>query len=163
MKFLTLIRHAKSSWNFPELEDIDRPLNERGKQSIPLIANFLKAQHIHPDLIISSPAVRAQKTAKGIGKIIGYDLKKLHTEAVIYFGTSQAVLGMLQELDDNRDDVFLFGHEPILSALIYRLTEKQLEKFPTCGVCRMAFAVAHWKDLQKGTCELLIFPKQLIR
>jgi phosphohistidine phosphatase len=118
---------------------------------------------MHPDLIISSPAVRAQKTAKGIGKLIGYDLKKIRTEAVIYFGTSPAILEMLQELDDAKKDVFLFGHEPMLSSLLFRLSDKQLEKFPTCGVCRLALPIAHWKDLQKGTCELIVFPKQLIK
>jgi len=162
MKYLTIIRHAKSSWDFPDLEDIERPLNERGKQSIQLVGNFLKAQHLHPDLMISSPAVRAQTTAKGIGKLIGYDLKLLRTEAVIYFGTSQAILELLQTLDDAKNDVFLFGHEPILSSLIFRLCNKRVEKFSTCGVCRIAFAISHWKDLQEGTCELFIFPKQLL-
>nr|MBP6155012.1 histidine phosphatase family protein [Chitinophagales bacterium] len=66
MKYLTIIRHAKSSWEHPDLDDFVRPLNDRGQTAIPLIGNYLQQQQIYPDLIISSPATRAIETAKGI-------------------------------------------------------------------------------------------------
>lgn len=162
MKHLTIIRHAKSDWNFPEIEDIERPLNARGKKSIKLIGNFLKEKNIIPDLIISSPAFRAQKTAKGIGKILKYDITYIKTEPVIYYGSLEDIIVFLLKIDNTFKNVFLFGHEPILSSLIYTLTKKSLDKFPTGGVCRIAFNIQQWKDLKLGHCELMVFPKQLI-
>ena len=70
MKTLYLARHAKSSWKHPELSDIERPLNKRGKRDAPIIGNLLKEKGVNPDILISSPAVRARKTAVAIAEII---------------------------------------------------------------------------------------------
>jgi phosphohistidine phosphatase len=163
MKYLNLIRHAKSSWETPDLDDIARPLNARGKEAISIIGNYLVQQKIKPDLIISSPAVRAAETANGIASIVLYDVKKIQTEAVVYFGTSSVIIEHLQNLAPQYNDVFLFGHEPILSSMIFQFTKKSLDKFPTCSVCRIAFNTNHWKEIKTGNCEFLISPKQLIK
>jgi len=75
MKRLYLVRHAKSSWNRPELDDIDRPLNKRGKRDAPFMGQRLKQHDVCPDLIISSPAKRALKTAKIIAHLWGLFIK----------------------------------------------------------------------------------------
>ena len=62
MKTLFLLRHAKSSWNDQNLQDFDRPLNARGRKAAELIGTFIKKQKVSPDLVISSPAVRARET-----------------------------------------------------------------------------------------------------
>ena len=162
MKYLSIIRHAKSDWS-SNVDDIARPLNERGKAATPMVANYLLQQQIKPDLIISSPATRAHETAKGIATILKYDVKKIQTEAVVYFGTSSAIIEHLQNLAPQYNDVFLFGHEPILSSMIFQFTKKSLDKFPTCSVCRIAFNINHWKEIKTGNCEFLISPKQLTK
>lgn len=162
MKYLNIIRHAKSSWETSDLDDIARPLNTRGKEAIHIIGKFLVQQRIKPDLIISSPAIRAAETAKGIASIIQYDAKNIQTEPVIYFGTSSAIIECIQSLEKQYNDVFLFGHEPVLSSLIYHFTKKTVEKFPTCSVCRIAFNINTWKAVKSGNCDFLISPKQLI-
>lgn len=63
MKYLYIIRHAKSSWDDPSLNDFDRPLNTRGEGDIPRMADFLIQQKVMPDLVLSSPAKRAELTA----------------------------------------------------------------------------------------------------
>lgn len=161
MKYLTIIRHAKSSWEQPELDDIARQLNERGKGAIKIIGKHLQEQHLQPDLIISSPAVRAHETAKGISEWVQYDKKKILVEPVVYFGTSSAIMEMLKGIDDQYQDVFLFGHEPILSSLIFQLSRTHLEKFPTCSVFRIAFKTDEWSAIKTGSRELFVFPKQL--
>jgi phosphohistidine phosphatase len=161
MKYLTIIRHAKSSWEHPDLDDFVRPLNDRGQTAIPLIGNYLQQQQIYPDLIISSPATRAIETAKGIAFILQYNVKNIQIEPVVYFGTSSSIINVLKELDKQYKDVFLFGHEPILSSVIFHFTKKSIEKFPTCSVCRIAFNVKDWKEMKTGSCEFLISPKQL--
>jgi phosphohistidine phosphatase len=77
MKTIILVRHAKSSWKDLSLDDFDRPLNKRGKINAPLMGEKLKERQIMPDLILSSPAKRARKTATTIAKKIGYPKKKI--------------------------------------------------------------------------------------
>jgi len=77
MKKLCIVRHAKSSWDDPGLLDLERPLNKRGKRDAPFMGERLKKYKVKPDLIISSPAKRAMKTAKIIASKINYPVKKL--------------------------------------------------------------------------------------
>ncbi len=84
MKYIYLIRHAKSSWGEVDISDFDRPLNKRGKKDLPFMANRLKEFGIKPDLILSSPAKRAQKTAKTIAETIDYDMQDILYEESLY-------------------------------------------------------------------------------
>jgi len=88
MKTLYLARHAKSSWKHPELSDIERPLNKRGKRDAPYIGNLLKEKGVKPDIVISSPAVRAKKTALAIAEIIEYPKSKIIIDENIYESSS---------------------------------------------------------------------------
>ncbi len=160
MKYLTIVRHAKSDWS-TDVDDIARPLNERGKDAVKLVGSYLHQQNIKPDLIISSPATRAIETAKVIGELVKYDLKEIKVEPVVYFGASSAIIELLKELNNQFNDVFLFGHEPILSSLIFHFTKTSLEKFPTCGVFRVSFNIKDWKEIKTGSAEFFITPKQL--
>lgn len=162
MKYLTIIRHAKSSWENNALADIDRPLNSRGKSAIKLIGKHLNENEIYPDLIISSPAKRAFETAIGISKCIKYDVKNITTEPVVYHQSYSEIQNLLKKLDNQFTDVFLIGHEPNLSAIIYLFTKKEIEKFPTCAICRIAFNCTKWKEIKNGTMVLFTTPKQLI-
>lgn len=162
-KYLTVIRHAKSSRENPELDDLVRPLNERGRQSVKIIGNYLREHKIKPDLVITSPATRALQTAIGISDILNYPKEALYIKQEIYFGTSSAILSVLENINDNFNDVFLFGHEPVLSSLIEILTGKNLDKFPTCAVCRIYLDIKKWKDikLKNGKCEFYVNPEIL--
>jgi len=164
MKFLTIIRHAKSSWENPDLDDIVRPLNERGKKSILVIGDYLKTRKIKPDLMIASPSTRTMQTAIGIAKILDYDDENIKINQDIYFGEQDDVVSIVKNIKDKYKDVFLFGHEPLLSSLIYHFTNEALDKFPTCAVYRIAFNTNDWKEVvhQKGDCEFYVNAKLLI-
>jgi phosphohistidine phosphatase len=164
MKYLTIIRHAKSSWSTQDLDDILRPLNERGLKSIKIIGNYLKEKKIQPDLMITSPATRAVQTAVGIGDLLNYKIDKLKINQEIYFGSTTDILAGLKNTENTFNDIILFGHEPILSSLIFHFTQTSLEKFPTCAVYRIAFDIKSWKetDLIIGKCEFYVNPKILI-
>jgi phosphohistidine phosphatase len=86
-KKLLLLRHAKSSWDESNLSDYERPLNNRGKQNASTMGNFLKKENLVPDLIISSTAKRADKTANIIAKKSGYD-KKIFESKILYGSTT---------------------------------------------------------------------------
>ncbi|MDH3511983.1 MAG: histidine phosphatase family protein [Gammaproteobacteria bacterium] len=70
-KRLTLLRHAKSSWNNPSLDDRDRPLNKRGERDAPMMGQRLLKKSTRPSLILTSPAKRARQTARLIAREIG--------------------------------------------------------------------------------------------
>lgn len=165
MKYLTIIRHAKSSWENPDLVDFDRPLNERGKSAIKIIGSFLKEKNIETDLVISSPAKRARQTAICIGKFLHYKSSEIHFEPEIYFGNAASILSIIKKTDNKYNDIFIFGHEPILSSLIEFLTENDIEKFPTCAVYRIVLDIECWKNItsSKAKCEFYVNPKLLMK
>ena len=74
MKSILILRHAKSSWKHPDVNDHDRPLNKRGKRDAPYMGELLRDKHLVPDFIISSTAKRARSTAKAVAKAAGYKL-----------------------------------------------------------------------------------------
>ena len=114
MKTLLLMRHAKSSWDNPGLRDFDRPLNERGLKAAPLMGRYLRAQGIAPDLIVSSPAQRAQQTAQLV-KEAARCAAPIRYEAAIYDANLNALLKVLQALDKTTKTVLLVGHNPSFS------------------------------------------------
>lgn len=157
MKTLTIVRHGKSSWKYPELDDYDRPLNHRGKADAPLTGRRLKELKISPDLIISSSANRALTTAKVIAKKIGYPKKKLVADKQVYMADSEDILAILGQVDDGYKDVFIIGHNPTLTDLANQLTNEYIDNVPTCGVVRMTLDIDSWRDLKPGKGSLVLF------
>ncbi|MCK5032034.1 MAG: histidine phosphatase family protein, partial [Calditrichia bacterium] len=109
MKTLYLLRHAKSSWDNPELDDFERPLNKRGHHDAPLIGNLLEKLNISPDLIISSPAIRASMTARIIADAIKYPLDRIRYDENIYEAGEMDLLEVIYAVDDTVDKLMLVG------------------------------------------------------
>ncbi|RMD75414.1 MAG: hypothetical protein D6818_01735, partial [Bacteroidetes bacterium] len=114
MKHLYLIRHAKSSWDYPELRDIERSLNKRGRRDAPFMASLLHGKGVRPDLLLSSPATRAYSTAVYFAEALGYPVEQIRVEPVIYHGGEDDILALVRGLDDQLGTVLLFGHNPVL-------------------------------------------------
>ena len=151
MKRLFLIRHAKSSWSEPDLADIDRPLNKRGKNDAPFMGKRLKETHkAKSDLIISSPAKRALRTAKIIAREIDYPERKIEIKDSLYGSGVQAILNIIKYLDESFNEVMLFGHNPDLTSLANFLSNNEVENIPTCGIFCVDFDIKSWKDVKKG-------------
>ncbi len=163
MKSVFIIRHAKSSWDDPELPDVIRPLNDRGKKASQTIGKYLAKLHEKPDIIISSPATRAYHTAVTVAQILGYRMKSITINPVIYFEGEQGVLNILRALEDRYENVFIFGHEPTCSDLIYNLCGESLTKFPTASIFKIDIDLETWKDIYeaKGKKAFFISPKQI--
>lgn len=143
MKTLLVLRHAKSSWNYPERSDYDRPLNARGKRDAPRIGTHLQAQGLIPDRILTSSARRARKTARKVAKGCGYTgkIKKLERfyEAVpgVYFET-------LQGLPDKYRSVLVVGHNPTMEQLVRHLTG-QIWQMPTAALAHIELSIERWE------------------
>ena len=135
-KILYIARHAKSSWSDMSLSDFERPLNARGKRDAPFMANLLKEKGIHPDLILSSPAKRAKKTAKQYHEALGGELRY---DEGIYEASSMSLLSLVQEALQSVDSVMIVGHNPGLTALNDMLSDKSIYNIPTSGVVGIVF------------------------
>src|SRR5512137_1969116 len=113
MKTLLLLRHAKSSWKQPELNDHDRPLNKRGKKEAPKVGKYLKDNDLVPDLVLSSTAKRARDTAEAAAEECGFD-KPIEFYQDLYLSEPSCYLDILQRLPDSAGRVLVVGHNPDL-------------------------------------------------
>ena len=163
MKTVCLIRHAKSSWDQAGLADIDRPLNERGKATAPIMANILEQKGLKPDLIISSPAKRARQTAKFFRKKYGIKKSDMQLETGIYHGDENTILEILRTIPESITSVFLFGHNPTMNYLSSMFSDKVLH-IPTCGIQHLEFNIESWNQLapDKTVLKEFIYPKLFI-
>ncbi len=156
-KRVYLLRHAKSSWKDPLLEDFERPLNKRGKHDAPLLGKRLLSSHVLPDLVVSSPAKRAAATAKIIAKEIGYPKKQIVYESAIYEADAATLLALLHRLENNVQQVLVCGHNPGLTMLAEYLGGILIENIPTCGIVCIDFAVDVWQEIGEGQGTLVFF------
>jgi phosphohistidine phosphatase len=153
-KILLLLRHAKSSWDDANLPDYERPLNNRGKQNASTMGNFLKKQNLVPDLIISSTAKRANKTADIIAKKSGYD-KKIFESKVLYGATADDYTSVIHEINNEYKTVLLVGHNPTIEEVLERIIgERNIMK--TCSLAYIDLSIDSWKQFDYDIkCKLI--------
>ena len=109
MKHLILVRHAKSSWKDSDLEDHERPLGKRGKRDAPYMAKIFRDKKIDVDLIVSSTAKHASKTAITFAKKLDYKKDKILREPELYLAEAEGLLDYMRTVDDDNKTVMLFG------------------------------------------------------
>jgi phosphohistidine phosphatase len=162
MKTLILVRHAKSSWDNPDIKDFERPLNKRGKKDAPLMAKIFKDKNIVTDLIISSPAVRAFSTAQEFAEELKYPKNEIITDISIYEMGSKAILNILSKLNPKYKVVMLFGHNPDMTYLSSYLSGNNFDNVPTCGVVCIDFEIDSWDKItdNQGTLRFFEYPKK---
>ncbi|MGW8168975.1 MAG: SixA phosphatase family protein [Sulfurovaceae bacterium] len=162
MKTLYLIRHAKSDWSEENKADLDRGLSKRGSKDLKAMGSYLLKKKIKPDLILSSPALRAKLTAKKISKKIKYD-KDIKYIDKLYMPDSETILDILSDQKDKNKKIFLVNHNPALTELANMLTDENIDNIPTLGIVAIKFDIKKWKDIKetKGKMDLFIYPKLL--
>jgi phosphohistidine phosphatase len=162
MKSLLILRHAKSSWSKPAVADHDRPLNDRGKRDTPRIGKLLIQQGLVPELIVSSTAKRARKTAKRVAKHCDYP-GALELTADFYLGHADDYIQFLLCVSDEVDSVMVVGHNPGVEELLEGLTG-QWERLPTGALAHVALDVSSWADVSSARGARLVAvwrPKEL--
>ena len=155
MKKLYLIRHAKSDWSNPSLEDFDRPLNKRGEKNAPFMATILKQKNANPDLIISSPAYRTKKTAKLIKKGIAFKGEILYDEH-LYEASLKTILEIINFIEDGYDDVIIVGHNPSLNMLAFYFLDFN-KNIPTTGIIEIEFNCNSWREVKRNNANFVSF------
>ncbi|MDM0108118.1 histidine phosphatase family protein [Variovorax sp. J22R24] len=146
MKTLFLVRHAKSSRDDPTLPDRERPLDDRGRRDALTMGKRLSERGVKPDLLVSSPALRALTTAQLIADEIGYQRKGIVVDERIYASSPDGLLAVVCALDHKLKRVMLFGHNPEFTDLSHRLSS-EITDMPTCAVAEFRFDVKAWADV----------------
>ncbi len=159
MKTLFLMRHAKSSWDISDLADFDRPLNERGRKAAPFMGEYMSRNGFDPELILSSPAVRARETAR-LAKEGGDLTAEILFDDRIYEASPQTLRKTASEIEEGFSSAMIVGHNPGTEGFIRLLTGRP-ETVPTAALIVIDLAISNWSDIQSGSGTLreLIRPK----
>lgn len=159
MKTLYLLRHAKSSWDDSSMADIDRPLNDRGEKDAPSMGKRFKKRGILPDLMISSPAVRAQETCRIVAHVMGYPEKKIKIEKEVYMADEDQLLSVLKSCAAHGEpgSIMLVGHNPGITYFANRLLDDSIENIPTCGIVACELDIKSWKEIRWACGEREFF------
>jgi len=146
MKTLLIVRHAKSSWDNASLNDIDRPLNDRGKHDAPVMAKRLIKAGVRIDLFVSSPAKRARHTAEVFIHEFGRKEKELVLVQQLYHAQIQDFKEVVAGLDDHYNSVALFSHNPGITAFANILSTVRLDNMPTCSIFAVTSTAGSWQE-----------------
>ena len=166
---LFVLRHAKSSWDDPGLDDHERPLAPRGRRAVTILRDHLRTNGIAPALVLCSTARRTRETLEGID-VGGEQL----IDPDLYSASSEALIDRLRQVPDEVASVMVIGHNPAMQTLVLRLVRSTAadsdgtpfaqvqRKFPTGGLATLAFNCG-WSDLGPGSAQLVAFvrPKSL--
>jgi len=157
MKMLYIIRHAKSDWSDPSLSDFQRPLNKRGKKDAPLMGEQLGKNGVHPDLILSSPAVRAKMTIEAIADKVGYKTERIVYDETLYMADMDTILRVLKQTPYSKNTVFIVGHNPELTLFAEYISGYEIDNIPTCGLFCVKLKGDDWQNLGKESAEIVSF------
>lgn len=158
MKTLYLLRHAKSDWSDPSLEDFDRPLAPRGLKAAPRMGRAFRKQGLKLDLVLCSAARRAQETWEQFQSELKQDA---HVKVMrsLYLATPSRLLSTVRRVREPAQRVMLIGHNPGFHHLAVRLSgpaskpkalSKLWHKYPTGALAVIKFETATWSAV--GDC-----------
>lgn len=150
--FVTLMRHAKSSWQQSGQSDYDRPLNKRGMSDAPIMAQRLIEQHCVPDLIICSSAKRALETAAYLVDAFELDKDNFLVKPDLYLASPETILEILQSSIQSAKHTLLIAHNPGLEQLSSLLASESSSHLPTAGLRHFS-----WPKTDGGKVPELIF------
>ncbi len=157
MKTLTIVRHAKSSWDDETLGDRERPLNERGERDAPMMGRRIAAAGIRPSLIIASPAVRTWSTARAVAEELNYPLEFLQRENELYLASLKDILDVVGAQDRKFNSLLLVGHNPGMTDFANFLAPGVTRNLPTAGVVSVSIDREDWALHSHPPMELRLF------
>lgn len=163
MKTLYIVRHAKSSWDFPQLQDYERPLIPKGVTRTKKIADFLIAKGVKPDLIVSSYATRAIETAEILAKELKYPDTDIITNSSIYNADDESIFSVIYAFPDDKSSVLMVGHNPTFTQLANHFLKERIHYLPTSAVVSVSFDTNSWTHIDscKHQVNFVAIPKNL--
>jgi phosphohistidine phosphatase len=163
MKTVYIVRHAKSSWNSPELTDEKRPLLEKGKKRTKKVIDFLHDKKVTVDYIISSHATRAMETAKILAHGLNYPVDQIKIDPQVYYANGESLMNQFFDMPERFDSVMIVGHNPTLTDFSNKFLKEPIENLPTSGVVSISFDTERWENipLARRKTNFILFPKEL--
>lgn len=167
MKRLTLLRHAKSSWDDPVTRDFDRPLNEKGKRAAAIMGKFIKRHDLSFDQVLASPAVRVIETLEQVEPASGLSFEP-QWDRKIYLASSVTLMDVLRGANADADHVLMVGHNPGLEDLIFDLVPDDGSseargavevKYPTAALAELSLDIENWSDIRDSCATLERFTR----
>jgi len=160
MKNLILIRHAKSSWEAP-LQDINRPLDQRGISDAHLISSncidFLPSKYN----IWCSTARRTKETAMIFAQNITYPIESIVFKPELYTFDENRLENVIKSCCDDYDNLILFGHNEAITNFVNKFGDIYIGHVPTSGFVWIQFNTDKWMEINKGQIKKTLFPKNL--
>ena len=161
MRTLIFLRHAKSSWALPGVDDFDRPLNDRGNNAAPQMATWLANKGIKPDVIVCSSAKRTRETLAHIEPLFSQEVATI-LEPDLYLASSTALFECAEKLDDGYETAMLLAHNPglhdaalsALTAASRRESGEMRSRFPTCACAIISLPIDRWSEITTDIGEL---------
>ncbi|TPN01420.1 histidine phosphatase family protein [Mesorhizobium sp. B2-1-3A] len=168
MRQLLLLRHAKSSWDDPDLDDFDRPLAERGLKAAKLMGRELAARDWLPDQVLVSSALRTRDTWRLVAAELPAHPRVAFAQP-LYEASAADILGQIHKADRSSGCLMVVGHNPGLENLAKQLagpgsdakaSKRFEEKFPTAALARFVFD-GEWSALGSARLTHCLRPKDL--
>ena len=156
MKSLLLMRHAKSDYPPSIADDFDRPLSKRGRKDLTFMTNLLASADNPPDLILSSSAVRAERTAAAMATALKIEARKFCCEDRLYLATPAYLFAAVADLPDRADSALIVGHNPGLEEWINLLCGADL-RLPTAGLAALSLKITGWAQVHEAQGQLRWF------
>jgi phosphohistidine phosphatase len=160
VKRVYLLRHAKSSWDDPTLNDHERPLAPRGEKAAKRMGRHLRDLGVQPDEVVCSPAVRARQTLERLRPFLDRNVK-VDFEPAIYGAGPDQLLTRLRQVPDAVGSIMLIGHNPGLQELAVSLVDDHdanrahlAEAFPTAALAALAVPVEAWASIRPGQAHV---------
>ncbi len=153
MKTLVLLRHAKSSWDYP-FDDIDRPLSFNGINRVKKMVSNNKLIFTKTDLIYSSIANRASHTALILLRLINFHSSKIILSNKLYTFSASSIENFIYSIPNKYDYVILVGHNPAFTNIINKFSNKKITNLPTSCWVKIVFDVENWNNVMLGDATL---------
>ena len=146
-KTLFIVRHGKSSWDFQEISDVDRPLKERGVRNSYEMADKLKSEGMIPEIILSSPACRAFHTAVIFMRVFNLPEDRFFVKNGLYLADTKVILHVISQTGNEINKLMIFGHNPGFTDIVNSLSTLNIANVPTTGVVALNFGSTEWKNI----------------
>jgi len=159
MKYILLLRHAKSSWKDVSLSDHDRPLNNRGKRTAPIMGQRLAKKEHQPQHIISSTAKRALDTTYIVSNQIMFNIDNIEASCDLFHSWPYDICKVISQCDESINRLMVVGHNPGVTMLANQLLKSnRFDNIPTAGLVTLSIDINRWQEILKpenNACRLV--------
>ncbi len=170
MPRLLLLRHAKSSWDVPGLNDHDRPLNSRGRHAAPLMGRHIAAHALLPERIVCSTARRTRETLAGLLPYLDREMD-IRLSRDLYDSGPADYIDVIRAFGGTARVLLIIGHNPTLQETAVELVgtgnpaliDTIATEYPTASLAVIDFPEKKWSEITPHGGRIVAFfqPREL--